>query len=130
MTTNANTISRTNYLKSVCSTTDQDGYVRLTFGNTEYRLTAHAAEMLADEITSAARMAKTRPQRLKVALSTRHQMERSDGEAEAVRYWKSEGATFSGWIVRSTHNSYSYSDPIPTQAEARRTLLTWDIEPS
>lgn len=53
-------------------------------------------------------------------------LERSDEEVEAVRYYKTEGATFSGWVIRSRVDSYSYSDPIPTKAEAIRYLLQWD----
>jgi hypothetical protein len=51
---------------------------------------------------------------------------RDDGQAEARRFYKSEGAAFSGWIVSSTSDSYSYSDPIPTKAEAIEALLRWD----
>jgi hypothetical protein len=50
---------------------------------------------------------------------------RDDDKAEAVRYYLSEGSSFSGWIVRSVHNRYSYSDPIPTRAEAVAELLAW-----
>jgi hypothetical protein len=52
---------------------------------------------------------------------------RNDGEVEAVRFYKSEGAAFSGWIVRSIHDQYSVSDPIPTKAEAIEQLLGWDL---
>jgi len=51
---------------------------------------------------------------------------RDDQQVEAVRFYKSEGATFSGWIVRSTTDDYSVSDPIPTKAEAIEALLGWD----
>lgn len=35
--------------------------------------------------------------------------------AEATRFYKSEGAAFSGWVITSGRN---YSDPIPTKTEA------------
>lgn len=54
-------------------------------------------------------------------------IERKDGQVEAVRYYKTDGANFSGWIVRSNRDIYSYSDPIPTKAEAIKAMLTWDI---
>ena len=42
--------------------------------------------------------------------------------AEAVRYYKSEGSGFSGWVVRSVSDPYNYSDPISTRKEARLAL--------
>lgn len=51
---------------------------------------------------------------------------RNDEQAEAVRYYKADGARFSGWIVRSTTDQYSYSDPVPTKPEAIELLLAWD----
>jgi hypothetical protein len=51
---------------------------------------------------------------------------RDDGIVEALRYYQSEGAGFSGWIVRSTTDQYSYSDPIPTKPEAIEILLDWE----
>ena len=50
---------------------------------------------------------------------------RNDGKAEAERYRKSEGSSFSGWIVRSTTDQFSYSDPIPNKASAIKHLLEW-----
>lgn len=49
----------------------------------------------------------------------------SDGRVEAKRFYKMDGAAFSGWIVSSTYDSYSYSDAIPTKQEAIRALLSW-----
>lgn len=54
-------------------------------------------------------------------------MTRSDGKAEAVRYWLRHGDGFSGWIVRSTVDRHSYSDPIPNKREAKAALLSWDL---
>ena len=50
---------------------------------------------------------------------------RNDGKVEAERYLKSEGSAFSGWIVRSTTDQFSYSDPIPNKAAAIKHLLEW-----
>jgi hypothetical protein len=50
---------------------------------------------------------------------------RDDGQVEAVRFYLADGAAFSGWIVRSTTDQYSYSDPIPTKPEAIDALLGW-----
>lgn len=52
---------------------------------------------------------------------------RDDGKVEAVRYWAGRDG-FAGWVVRSTSDRYSYSDPIPTKAEAVAALLAWDRE--
>jgi hypothetical protein len=51
---------------------------------------------------------------------------RNDGKVEAERYMKCEGSSFSGWIVRSTTDQLSYSDPIPNKASAIKHLLEWD----
>ena len=51
---------------------------------------------------------------------------RDDGIVEAVRYYRSEGASFSGWVVRSIYDPHSYSDPIPTKVDAAKALLAWD----
>ncbi len=51
---------------------------------------------------------------------------RDDGNAEAVRYYKRDGANFTGWIVRSTTDRFSYSDAIPTKDRAIAALLKWD----
>lgn len=53
---------------------------------------------------------------------------RDDGLVEAERYYQSEGARFSGWIVRVVDDRYSYSDPIPNKAEAAEVLLSWTVE--
>jgi len=50
---------------------------------------------------------------------------RNDGKVEAERYRKCEGSSFSGWIVRSTTDQFSYSDPIPNKASAIKHLLEW-----
>lgn len=50
---------------------------------------------------------------------------RNDGKVEAERYYKSEGSSFSGWVVRSTSDPFSYSDPIPNKKEAVHQLLQW-----
>jgi hypothetical protein len=50
---------------------------------------------------------------------------RNDGRVEAQRYYKSEGASFSGWIVRSTTDRFSLSDPIPNKASAIKHLMEW-----
>lgn len=50
---------------------------------------------------------------------------RKDGKAEAERYRKCEGSSFSGWIVRSTTDQFSYSDPIQNKASAIKHLLEW-----
>lgn len=50
---------------------------------------------------------------------------RNDGEAIARRFYKSEGAAFSGWIV-SDPDQLGFSDPIPTAEEAIATLLQWE----
>jgi hypothetical protein len=52
---------------------------------------------------------------------------RNDDQVEAVRYFKSEGCRFSGWVVRSRVDRYSYSDPISNKQDAIRALLTWDM---
>ena len=41
------------------------------------------------------------------------------GDWEAVRFYQTQGDGFSGWVVRSKYDSYSYSDPIlnPRRAE-------------
>lgn len=39
--------------------------------------------------------------------------------AEATRFYKSEGADFSGWVVRCNQNP---SDPIPNKRDAMREL--------
>lgn len=54
-----------------------------------------------------------------------NRIERADGKVEAVRYSKGETGRWWGWIVRSTSNRYSYSDPIPTKKRAIEALLTW-----
>ena len=41
-----------------------------------------------------------------------------DGRFEAVRFTLKEGASFSGWIVRSTTNRNLYSDPISNKQDA------------
>lgn len=53
-------------------------------------------------------------------------LSRDDGLVEAVRYYRSDGASFSGWVIRSTYDSYSYSDPISNKTEAAECLLSWD----
>jgi hypothetical protein len=53
---------------------------------------------------------------------------RDDGQVEAVRYHLSEGARFSGWIVRSTTDRWSFSDPISTKPEAVEVLLAWETD--
>jgi hypothetical protein len=50
---------------------------------------------------------------------------RDDDAVEAVRFYKTEGAGFTGWIVRSTTDPCDYSDPIPTKGEAIAMLLRW-----
>jgi hypothetical protein len=51
---------------------------------------------------------------------------RNDGKVEAERYRKSEGSSFSGWIVRSTTDQFSYSDPIPVKVLAIKRLIEWE----
>jgi hypothetical protein len=49
---------------------------------------------------------------------------REDGSAEAVRYMAGE-ASWHGWIVRSTTQMNSMSDPISTKVEALEQLRIW-----
>jgi hypothetical protein len=53
---------------------------------------------------------------------------RDDGRVEAVRYYQTEGARFSGWIVREPGDPYAYSDPIPNKPEAIEVLLAWEVQ--
>jgi hypothetical protein len=53
---------------------------------------------------------------------------RSDGKVAAERYYQSEGASFSGWVVRSLRDKHSYSDPIPNKKQAIKALLNWDLQ--
>ncbi|MFI6594940.1 hypothetical protein ACIBHX_01760 [Nonomuraea sp. NPDC050536] len=50
--------------------------------------------------------------------------ERYDAEviATAQRFYKRDGADFSGWIVATPSDLYSHSDPIPTKREAMQSL--------
>lgn len=47
-----------------------------------------------------------------------------DLEVEAMRSYLSRGDYFSGWTVRCLRDG-SYSDPIPTKAEALRVMTDW-----
>jgi hypothetical protein len=58
-------------------------------------------------------------------IETPGRLVRADGKAEATRYYRSLGDYFDGWVVRSTSDRYSYSDPIPNKTQAIRTLLEW-----
>lgn len=55
---------------------------------------------------------------------------RDDELVEAVRFYRSEGASFSGWIVRNVrgfiHGEHP-SDPIRTRAEAVEVLLAREL---
>ena len=42
--------------------------------------------------------------------------------AEATRYYKRDGAEFSGWVVNRGTGVLDYSDPIPTKREAMAAL--------
>jgi hypothetical protein len=52
---------------------------------------------------------------------------RKDGLVEATRFYRADGAAFSGWIVSRVGGSpnVGYSDPIPTRAAAVAALLAW-----
>lgn len=45
--------------------------------------------------------------------------------AEAARFYKQEGADFSGWVV-SSHGGLNYGDPIPNKREALK-HLRWTV---
>lgn len=51
-------------------------------------------------------------------------LERSDGLADATRFYESRDG-FSGWVVRSTVDALSYSDPVSNKRDAKALLLTW-----
>ena len=51
---------------------------------------------------------------------------RIDGSAEATRYTLNDtGGSWWGWVVRSTTDRNSYSDPIRTKIKALKQLGTW-----
>lgn len=45
--------------------------------------------------------------------------------AEATRFYKNEGADFSGWVV-SSHGGLNYGDPLPNKREAMK-HLRWSV---
>jgi hypothetical protein len=40
------------------------------------------------------------------------------GHITATRFYKSEGASFSGWVVSNEEDRFHYSDPIASKARA------------
>jgi len=50
---------------------------------------------------------------------------RGDLPIEAMRFYRRQGAAFSGWIVREIFGN-GYLDPLPTKAEALAALLAWN----
>lgn len=74
----------------------------------------------ADEVLQAARRSR------KGWASGPGRIVRADGLVEATRYYRTEGAAFSGWIVRSVLGPPTNgSDPIPTKQAAVTALLSW-----
>lgn len=61
------------------------------------------------------------PGRVLANILDRSKYENVEVVAEATRYYKRDGATFSGWIVAS-HGDGSHSDPIPNKREAMAQL--------
>jgi hypothetical protein len=47
------------------------------------------------------------------------------GDYVAERFYKSDGASFTGWIVRTKIGSRNYSDPISNKRDALRLLTEW-----
>jgi len=45
--------------------------------------------------------------------------------AEATRFYKSEGATFSGWIIRQASNGNHSTEPIANKRAAMKELRGW-----
>ena len=44
------------------------------------------------------------------------------GPISAAKYTKSQGAGFTGWVVRDERDRLCYSDPIPTKREAIKAM--------
>lgn len=42
---------------------------------------------------------------------------------EATRYTLREGASFSGWVVRSKHDMHWCTDPLPNERAAREAMV-------
>lgn len=54
------------------------------------------------------------------------------GNFEATKFTKSNGAQFSGWVVKHHFDNSRLSDPISTKTEALRVLRKWhqaDLKP-
>lgn len=51
------------------------------------------------------------------------QLELEGTMISAVRFYKANGATFSGWIIKDDRDG-TFSDPVETEVETRHFMLT------